>query len=101
MEILDKARQMVEASGVDSDAKTQMLRLIGLSKDEVDKYILANKPQLELNEENNAVLTAVEAVRVGARDYLIKPFFSVEQVGALISQTLRFVAADRAAYETA
>jgi len=49
----------------------------------------------------DTVPSAVEAVRVGARDYLIKPFFSVEQVGALISQTLRFVAADRASYETA
>ena len=34
---------MVEAAGVDSDAKSQMLRLIGMSKDDVDKYILANK----------------------------------------------------------
>ncbi|HEX4142821.1 MAG TPA: hypothetical protein VHY91_04660 [Pirellulales bacterium] len=60
LEILEKARQMVEAAGIDSDAKGQMLRLIGLSKDDVDKYILANKPQLELNEENKEVLSAVE-----------------------------------------
>ncbi|HTU24300.1 MAG TPA: hypothetical protein VMF30_02810, partial [Pirellulales bacterium] len=60
LEILDKARQMVEASGVDSDAKQKLLRLIGMSKDEVDKYILANKPQLELNEQNNEVLSEVE-----------------------------------------
>jgi len=60
LEILDKARQTVEAAGIDSDAKGQMLRLIGLSKDDVDKYILANKPQLENDAINKEVLTTVE-----------------------------------------
>ncbi len=69
LEILDKARQMVEAAGVDSDAKGQMLRLIGMSKDDVDKYIVANKAAVgtERREQGSADARSSGAIVPGSR----------------------------------
>ena len=56
MDLLQKARATVAASGVEPAAREQLLRRVDLSIAELEKYIEANRAQIELDEENKAVL---------------------------------------------
>ena len=59
MELLAEARAKVESSGVDPQVRGPLLRRIDRSIEELDKYIVANRAQIELDEANREVLDEV------------------------------------------
>ncbi len=61
LEILETARQEVEASGINQEYRDQLVRRVDRSIDDANKYIEANKAQIELDETNAAVLDEIDS----------------------------------------
>ncbi|MGD9722219.1 MAG: hypothetical protein AB7O59_11750 [Pirellulales bacterium] len=59
MTLLKEARVSVENSGLDTQIRSQLLRRVDRSIDELDKYITENKAQIELDQANKDVLDEV------------------------------------------
>jgi general secretion pathway protein D len=60
MELLKEGRKLVENSGVEADVRAQLLRRVDRKIAELDKYIIANRGQIELDSSNREILKEVE-----------------------------------------
>ena len=60
MELLKEARAGIESSGLDPQFRSQLMRRVDRSIEELDKYILANRAQIELDAANKEVLKDIE-----------------------------------------
>lgn len=58
--MLDEARKRVEAAGLDSAAREQLLRRVDRAIGEARQYIEKNRPQLELADKNNRIRQDIE-----------------------------------------
>ena len=63
MELLKQARGKVETSGVDPQVRDQLLRRVDRSIEELDKYIVANRAQIELDSSNKEILGDIDRRR--------------------------------------
>jgi general secretion pathway protein D len=64
LEILEEARQEVEASGINQEYRDQLVRRVERSIDDANKYIESNKAQIELDETNDAILNEIDGESV-------------------------------------
>lgn len=60
LELLKEGRKLVENSGVEAEARAQLLRRVDRKIAELDKYILANRGQIELDTSNREIVKEVE-----------------------------------------
>jgi general secretion pathway protein D len=60
MELLKEARGMIEAAGVEPEARGLLLRRVDRKVAELDKYIAENRAQIELDATNREVLKEVD-----------------------------------------
>ncbi len=58
--LLKEARASVESSGLEPQLRAQLLRRIDHTQEELDKYIVENRAQIELDDANTAVLDEVK-----------------------------------------
>ena len=63
MELLKQVRGKVESSGVDPQVRDQLLRRVDRSIEELDKYIVANRAQIELDASNKEILADIDRRR--------------------------------------
>jgi general secretion pathway protein D len=60
MALLKEAKASVESSGLDPALRAQLVRRVDRTIEDLDKYIVQNKAQIELDEANKAVLDEVK-----------------------------------------
>ncbi len=58
--LLKEAKAAVESSGLEPQLRAQLLRRVERTQEELDKYIVENRAQIELDEANAAVLDEVK-----------------------------------------
>ena len=63
--MLEEARKKVEASGLDSSTRDQLLRRVDRAIAETKQFIEQNRPQIELAEKNNRIRQDVERRAAG------------------------------------
>ena len=63
--MLEEARKKVEASGLDSSTRDQLLRRVDRAIAETKQFIEQNRPQIELAEKNNRIQQDVERRTAG------------------------------------
>ncbi len=63
-DLLQQTRVMIESSGVEPDARTQLLKRLDMSLAEVEKYIKEHRAQIELDAQNKEVRSGVESSRL-------------------------------------
>ena len=59
LQMLQEARKMVEASGLESTTRAQLLRRVDRAIDETQQVIVKNRPQIELDEKNKRITQEV------------------------------------------
>ncbi len=60
MELLKEARKLVEDSTIESEPRAVLLRRVDRKVAELDKYVLDNRAQIELDDSNKTILKEVE-----------------------------------------
>ncbi|MEX0938943.1 MAG: hypothetical protein WDZ59_13860 [Pirellulales bacterium] len=83
LELLKQAKQSVENSGVEPNARQQLLRRVDLSITELEKYINDNRAHLELDESNKRVLEEIDRQRQARSDVQTKIAELVDQFNQL------------------
>ncbi len=63
LEMIEMARQSVEASTIEPEARTQLLKRVDISRTEIDKYIEQHRAQIDADAQNKEIASSVEARR--------------------------------------
>jgi general secretion pathway protein D len=64
VQLLTEARDMIDNSAVDPDAQSLLRKRLDVTQAEVDKYLTANRAQLELDDSNKQIMAEVEGRRL-------------------------------------
>jgi general secretion pathway protein D len=86
MDLLEKARAGVAASGVEPAARESLLRRVDASIAELEKYVNAHRAEIELDEANRAVLDDIERRRAAKAEVQQKLADLVEEFNTLREQ---------------
>jgi general secretion pathway protein D len=83
LEILQKARQEVESSGINQQYRDQLVRRVDRSIADANTYIENNKHQIELDEKNTAIRDEIDAESVAEQRKREKMAQLIEEYGKL------------------
>jgi general secretion pathway protein D len=86
LEILEKARQEVEASGINQEYRDQLVRRVERSIEDANKYIESNKAQIELDETNEAILGEIDGKSVAEQRKREKMQKLIEEYNVLVNE---------------
>lgn len=93
LELLNEARAAIDGSKVDQQAKTQLLRRLDRSLEELEKYVIDNKAQIELDTSNKNILGEIQRRREAKLELDDKLAKLVDEFNKLMDEE-RFAEAD-------
>lgn len=86
LEILNQALETLSASQLDAASKSQLKRRVEISIDETESFIAQNRPQIELDAKNKAVIDDINQTREVRHETQVKIEEGVKEYNKLVDE---------------